>query len=290
MKALITGAAGFVGPWLKKELGEAICLDKNSGDHQADILDRKALMEIFEKEQPDQVFHLAAQSSVAKSWHEPEETMKVNVKGTMNVLDAVRKHCPQARVLVVSSAEVYGKPERLPLKEDDPLKPVSPYGKSRVAQEELVGQYTKLGVNAVVIRSFSHTGPGQSPSFVCSEFAKAVAEGEKSITIGDGSIKRDFSDVRDVVRGYRLALERFKPGTYNLCSGKAYSIKEILDKLISISGAEIKVESDESKIRKNDIPELLGNNSKFSEAFGWKPEIPFEKTLSDLLEYWQAKT
>ncbi|MFH1409358.1 MAG: GDP-mannose 4,6-dehydratase [Nanoarchaeota archaeon] len=290
MKVIITGSSGFVGPWLRRAFSEhdVVGIDRHDAEHVADILDFGEMKAVFSQEKPEWVVHLAAQSSVARSWEHPEETMNVNVEGTRNVLDAAG----DAKVLVIGSAEVYGIPQILPITEDHTLTPISPYGQSRKAQEKLVQEYIHRGKNIVISRSFSHTGPGQLPQFVCSEFAKAIAEiengdREEIIKTGDGSIKRDFTDVRDIVVAYRLALEKARPGVYNICSGRSYSIRDILDRLLEHSSADVKIVEDETKIRKADIPDLCGDAGKFNKETGWKPEIRFSQTLKDLLEYWR---
>jgi len=297
MKALITGIDGFVGPYLKKHLldnGFEVCgTDISSGedvDYEVDLLDRGAVEDLIIKIKPDFIFHLAAQSSVKLSWENPELTMKVNVEGTKNILDAVKVNVPDSRILIISSADVYGVPAKLPLREDFDLKPVSPYGKSKLEQEKVALSY---GLNVVVSRSFTHTGPGQKPIFVCSEFAKKIAEiengGRAVINVGDITVKRDFTDVRDIVRAYLLALQKCKFNeVYNVCSGKSYQIKQILDILLGFTDKNIEIKSDASKMRKSDIKELVGDNSKFSKITGWKPEIQLEETLKDVLDYWRS--
>ncbi len=295
MKALITGVNGFVGPYLKDYLlqngHEVYGTDISSGKHvdlQVDLLDREGVLSLMGEVKPDLIFHLAAQSSVKLSWSKPELTSHVNVDGTRNLLDAVKEHVPQSKILLVSSADIYGPIDGV-MKENSKLNPISPYGKSRVEQEKLALSY---GLNLVVSRSFSHTGPGQSPVFVCSDFAKQIAEiengGESLIMTGDLNVKRDFTDVRDIVRAYLMAVMDCKANSvFNICSGRVYLIKQVLDILIDLTDKDILIETDFSKIRENEIPVMEGDNSKFVKLTGWEPEIAFEDTLKDILDYWR---
>jgi len=300
MKALITGIGGFVGNYLAKELlsngYEVYGIDVNEKKidnvkfSKVDLLDKGAVSDVIKAIKPDVVFHLAAQSSVKKGWEQPELTFDINVNGTKNILDAVGK---DVEVLVVGSADIYGIPKDVPIREDSGLNPISPYGKSRLEQEKLVLEYCKKGFQIVMTRSFTHTGPGQLPIFVCSDFAKQVVEVEKGIReevlTGNLDVRRDFTDVRDMVKAYLLAVGKCEIGErYNICSGRGFTIKDILDILLGMSNIQLEVKQDAAKIRKNDIPVMVGDNTKFCNATGWKPEIPFEKTLKDLLDYWRA--
>jgi GDP-4-dehydro-6-deoxy-D-mannose reductase len=290
MRALITGINGFVGPYLKKHLlgegFEVVGTDISEGaDYKVDLLDAAEVDELVEEVRPDYFFHLAAQSSVKLSFEKPEFTKRVNVEGTRNLLDAVKKHAASAKVLVVSSADVYGVPEKVPLTEDSKTNPVSPYGESKLEQEKLALGYG----NVVVSRSFSHIGPGQKELFVCSDFAKQIAEERDVICTGNIDVKRDFTDVRDMVKAYLLALQKGKAGEiYNICSGKSYSIRWILEKLLGFSSKKIEIETKQEKMRENEIMELVGNNSKFCNATGWKAEIKIEDTLKEILDYWRG--
>ena len=299
MKALITGVSGFVGNYLSRELlsnnYEVYGTDINEripegvNFFKANLLEKEKLSKAVKSIRPDVVFHLAAQSSVKKGWEEPELTFDVNVNGTRNVLDSVGKG---AKVLIISSADVYGIPAKVPINEKAELNPISPYGESKLKQEKLALDYCGKGYQIIISRSFTHTGPGQAPKFVCSEFAKQVADIEKGskkeALTGDLSITRDFSDVRDIVKAYVMAVEKAKSGEiYNICSGKGFMLKEALDILAGMSDADIKVRQDKNKLRKNEIPVLIGDNTKFCKATGWKPKISFEQTLKDLLDYWR---
>lgn len=313
MKALITGITGFVGSHLAELLlskgyevwgiarwrSDTRNLDQVKSKLkliEADLNDPHSFYNIIQDIKPDEIYHLAAQSFVPTSWVAPADTMKTNVIGTINLFEAVRKAGINPKIQVACSSEEYGlvKPDEVPIKETSPLRPLSPYGVSKVAQDMLSFQYFQsYGLKVVVTRGFNHTGPRRGDVFVCSNFAKQIVEIEKGrkdavIKVGNLEAKRDFTDVRDMVRGYYLALQKGVPGErYNICSGKAYSIKEVLDKLLELTDADIKVEVDKERMRPSDVPILLGDNSKFSKQTGWKTEISFEKTLKDLLDYWR---
>lgn len=303
MKALITGISGFAGKYLAELLLEK-GIDVHGVDRAGariegcsvevcDLLDREKLAGIVAAVKPEYIFHLAAQSSVPRSFEKPEETMRINVEGTRNLLDAVAEARIRPMILVISSLQIYGKPDAVPITEDAELRPASPYAKSKVEQEKLCNEYAKKGLKIIISRSFNHTGPGQATEFVWSSFAKQVAEIEKGarneIKVGNLDVERDFSDVRDIVRAYYLAVTRCRAGeTYNICSGKAYNIGKMLDVLKSYAKKEIKVVVDEARVRKADVAVLYGDHSKFSKETGWEPEIPFEKTLRDILEYWRV--
>lgn len=309
-KALITGISGFVGPYLKVELEKngytVFGLDRNKNRHseqgrrgdqvekshaifQCDLLDKKSVAKIFGELKPNFIFHLAGFSSVEKSWKQPELCQKINIEGTRNLLDAVIEAKINPRILIVSSAEVYGNPKKLPLSETSPINPQNPYAKSRVAQEKLLQNYKNL--DWIVSRSFNHTGPRQPAQFVIPEFAKQLAQIKKGlqkpvIKVGNLETKRDFSDVRDVVRAYRLLLEKGKKHEiYNVCSGKAYKINDLLNTMISQIDIDVKIEIDKSKFRPQDIKELRGDNSKIKEL-GFKNSILIDKTLKDSLKWW----
>ncbi|MBN2422259.1 GDP-mannose 4,6-dehydratase [Candidatus Woesearchaeota archaeon] len=308
MKALITGAEGFVGYYLIKELlsqgydvtgtniGEIPENTKKLGIafFKLDILDRNSVKKTFNKLQPDAVFHLAAISSVKFSMDNPELTMKVNVEGTKNILEAAFGLKNNSKVLVIGSANEYGIPESVPITEKHKLNPLSPYAESKVECEKLAKKYAEKGLNAIIVRSFNHIGPGQSEQFVCSAFAKQIADIEKGnepvIKVGNLSAKRDFTDVRDVVKAYALAVKKCDSGSpYNICSGKAFSIQEILESLLRLSKVKVEIKKDPLRMRKSDIPVLLGDNSRFSGKTGWLPEIPIEQSLKDILEFWRNR-
>jgi len=304
MNVLITGIEGFVAPYLAELFAGT---DKVYGTYflkpankingisclYMDITDVKSVNETIALVKPDMIFHLAGFSSIAESWKTPELAFKINADGTKNLLDAVATLGLDPRILLVSSADVYGNPNPLPVSEDAALNPITPYGKSRHKQEKIAASYANLHI--VIARSFNHTGPGQPPKFACPSFAMQVARIEHNlqepvIKHGDLSIRRDFSDVRDVVRAYKLLAEKGKKhNIYNVCSGKSYSMKEILALLMSMSSVNIKTEEDPALVRPTDIPELVGSNAKLCKDTGWGPAIEFKQTLKDMLEYWRKK-
>lgn len=295
MKALVTGAHGFVGPYLTAHL-EASGDEVVGVDTDVDISDAVAVRTRFGDELPDVVYHLAAASHVGESWNAPAQVVRINTEGTLNVLLAAVESGVE-RVVLIGSAEQYGHvtPDRLPMREDMPLLPVSPYGASKAAAEMLASYiYRGRGLGVVCVRAFNHLGPGQSDRLVASTLAKQVAENERDggerVLAGDLSPKRDFTDVRDVVRAYRLLAAKGRPGeAYNVCSGRAVAIREVADILIAKSGRPMEVVLDEERLRPVDVPVLLGDNTKLRTDTGWEPEIPLEQTLADVLEWWRAK-
>jgi len=308
MKAFITGVNGFVGKHLSNfllskgfEVSGMGLSDRYEGDneisyYQADLLDFDKLKQIIDEIKPEIMFHLAGFTSVKKSFEQPELCKKVNVKGTKNILDAVISSKINPKILVISSAEVYGVPKSIPIPETAKPNPVTPYGQSKKEQEELcLDYYSEYNLNIIISRSFPHIGPGQQPIFVVSDFAKQIIEVEKGdknpiIKVGNLGIKRDLTDVRDIIEAYLLAVKKCKPGEiYNICSNKSYSIKYVLDKLLSLVQVEIKIEQDPTRLRPIDIPILQGDNSKFIKVTRWAPKIPIETTLKDTLMYWRKE-
>jgi GDP-4-dehydro-6-deoxy-D-mannose reductase len=293
VKALITGAGGFVGPYLRRHLEEQD--DEVVGtDLDVDITDGEGVLRAFTEARPDVVYHLAAASHVGTSWSAPVDVVRVNVEGTLNVLLAALE-AKVERVVVIGSAEEYGKVVELPVTETTPLRPVSPYGASKAAAEMLASHMVRgrdLGV--VCVRAFNHLGPGQSDALVASAIARQVAEVEKAgggvVRTGDLTPRRDFTDVRDVVRAYRLLAEEGEPGeAYNVCSGRDVAIQAIADHLRSRSTVEVRFELDEARLRPVEVPVFRGDNSKLRAATGWEPTIPLEQTLDDVLEWWRAQ-
>lgn len=314
MKVLITGIAGFLGSHLSeylltKDNIEIYGVIKPRGDienirhikdklilYECDIRDAHSVEDVLKKVSPEKIFHLAAKSHVVTSWQAPEETLTTNILGQLNIFESVRKLKVNPFIQVAGSSEEYGLvgEDELPVKETRLLRPLSPYAVSKVAQDLLGYQYHKsYGLNIIRTRAFNHTGPRRKEVFVCSNFAKQIAMIEKGkqapiIYAGNLKPKRDFTDVRDVARAYWLVLERCQPGeVYNICSGKAREIKEILDILLSFSKHKIEVREGPEKLRPSDIPVMQGDSAKLREKTGWKPEIPFEQTLEDLLNYWR---
>ncbi|MFC5401650.1 GDP-mannose 4,6-dehydratase [Cohnella soli] len=315
MKALVTGISGFVGShmaeFLLREGVEVVGTIRNRSrmDHIAHLLKDIRLAEcelrdpfsvesLIGTEQPDLIFHLAAQSFVPTSWNSPIDTIHNNVAGEVNLFEAIRRFGLGTRIQIACSSEEYGQvePDETPIRETNPLRPLSPYAISKVAQDYLGYQYHKsYGLHVVRTITFNHTGPRRGENFVTSNFAKQIVDIEKGkkppvIYVGNLDAKRDFTDVRDVVRGYWLALEKGKPGeNYNIASGKCYTISEVLALLLSFSEVKIEVKTDPARLRPSDVEILLGDYRKFNEATGWAPEIPFEKTMEDLIEYWRAQ-
>lgn len=307
-KIFITGVNGFVGKHLVLEYKDSEIIglvreetDEDLGSNiktiQGDILDKEKIEKIVKEEKPDLIFHLAAFTSPSESLKNPVETIDNNIKGQLNILEAVRKiELLDTKLLVVSSAEVYGDIDEadLPISEEEALNPMTPYAVSKITQDFLGYQYFKsYGIKSIRVRPFNHIGPGQSNMFVVSAFAKQIAmiekgQQEKIIKVGDLISKRDFTDVRDVVRAYRILMERGKIGdVYNIGSEKSYKISEILNILLSFSKQKIEIKEDESLMRKVDIKESRCDSSKIKKDTGWKPEIPIEKSLLDALDYWR---
>lgn len=264
---------------------------------ECDLRDATNTFEIIAKIKPDWIFHLAAQSFVPTSWVAPSESLTTNVMAQVNIFEAVRRLGLKTRIQLACSSEEYGMvyPDEVPIKETNPLRPLSPYAVSKVAQDMLGYQYwMSWKVDSVRTRGFNHEGPRRGPVFVASDFAKQIADIEKGkkapvLHVGNLEAKRDFTDVRDMVRAYVLALEKCEPGeVYNICSGKAWTIQALLDHLLSLTKARIEVKEDPARLRPSDVPILLGDNSKFVQATGWQPTIAFEQTLADMLEYWRT--
>lgn len=315
MKALITGIAGFAGSHLAEYLlGEQAEVFGTVRGHsrlnhirhlERDIVlaeccltDPDAVKRVFAWIRPDRVYHLAAQSFVPASWNDPAATLRNNVFGQLNVLEAVRELKLDCRILVACSSEEYGQvePGELPVKESNPLRPLSPYAVSKVTQDYMGYQYYKnYGMFIIRTRSFNHTGPRHGENMVTSNFAKQIAEMESGkrppvLMVGNLQAKRDFTDVRDVVRAYVLALEKGKAGEcYNVASGTGITIAKLLEELLSLSPLAIKTEQDPHRLRPSDVEALVGDYSLLHETTGWKPEIPLRQTLEDLLQYWRNR-
>ena len=292
MRALITGATGFVGSHLNRLLAaagdEVVGLDQRSGP---DLTDSDRWIEVIQHHKPDVIYHLAGWSDVSGSWHHPVQTFRVNALGTLSVLEAART-AKIPRVLLISSADVYGPvgADHQPITEDHPAQPRSPYGVSKQAAEALGLQYHRAhGLDVVIVRPFNHLGIGQSPQFAASAFATQIAEAERAgggqVAHGDLSAKRDLTDVRDVARAYRLLSELGEPGeVYNVCSGRTVAMESVLDMLIERATVAITKTLDPARLRPVELPVLLGSHHKLSRATGWQPEVPLEETLSDVLE------
>src|SRR5712691_7212792 len=263
-----------------------------------ELTDAGAVEKLIAATRPDRIFHLAAQSFVQSSFDEPAATMRINIESQLNILESIRRHDTKIRVHIAGSSEEYGlvHPDEVPMKETNPLRPLSPYAVSKVAQDKLAYQYFKsYGLHVVVTRGFNHTGPRRGPVFHESTFAKQIAEIEAGfhppvIYHGDLTSKRDLSDVRDIVRAYWLALEKAEPGeSYNVGSGRTHTIREMLDVLLACSKVKIRTEEDPARLRPSDVPILWADPTKFRAATGWEPKIPFEQTLRDVLDYWRER-
>ncbi len=314
MRTLITGITGFVGRHLAPVLldrGDEILglgFDPGLDDPGAglpagvafeslDLLDGPALNRRVADFRPDRVLHLAAQSATGGAIRNPGPTIRINVEGTLGILEAIRQEAPTARLLFVSSSEVYGNPGEIELDESAPLAPVNPYGVSKAAGELLVGQYGRCwGLNCVVARSFPHAGPGQRPAFALPAFARQIARieaglQEPRLTVGNLEAKRDILDVEDVVAAYLLLLEGGSTGeTYNVCSGEVHGIREGLDTLLSMSEREIEVVTDPDLLRPLDQPVLRGRHDKLKAETGWRPRRGYRETLERVLADWRRRT
>jgi GDP-4-dehydro-6-deoxy-D-mannose reductase len=315
-KILITGASGFAGSHLAEYLVGKKSDSKLYGTYltsgslenletvknsinliQLDLSNEKEVLKLAEEVRPDIIFHLAAMASGADSFSSPAESITNNIRAQINILEGVRKaNLVESKILVVSSAEVYGSVEEkdLPIDENVSFRPTNPYAVSKLTQDFLGLQYfLSYNLKIIRIRPFNHIGPRQSPGFVVSAFAKKIAEIEKGkrdgiLNVGNLSAKRDFTDVRDMVKAYDLAVSEGLPGeVYNLGSGVSYKISDILEKLLSLSKAKIKVEIDKSLFRPVDDPELVCNFQKFNRLTGWEPKIGLDVTLKDTLDYWR---
>jgi GDP-4-dehydro-6-deoxy-D-mannose reductase len=293
MRALVTGASGFVGPYLVAHLraeGDEV-VEPGDETNQFDVTDAEAVERAFRVSEPEVVYHLAARTHVGDSWRDPQGVLQVNVLGTANVLQAA-KTVGARRVLVVGSAEEYGRadPAELPLREDAPLRPVSPYAASKVAASYLALQACiGGGLETVRVRPFSHTGPGQIPSFFVPAIAARIVEAERTgadaIVAGALDPVRDFSDVRDVVRAHRLLMVNGAPGeVYNVCSGEGVSARQIAEHLLAHAQRSLRIDVDESLLRPADIPALVGDPRKLHDTTGYRPEYTLEQTLADVLE------
>ena len=291
MRALVTGGSGFVGSWLRAHL-EEVGDDVVAPGAEFDLQDSRTVHHEVASSGADAVYHLAGLAHVGRSWEEPVNFFQTNAVGTLHVLDAARRCRPVPRVLMVSSAEVYGtvSAEQLPLDEATPMRPVSPYAASKAAAE-MLGLQAHLGWEVPVIRArpFNHLGPGQSPTFAVPALAGRILDARRTgsdvLRAGNLSARRDFTDVRDVVRAYRLLMEAGEPGVvYNVCSGRDVAIEKIVAHLLSISGSDLQIRSDPELMRPIDVPVLRGDPSRLRSATGWVPVIPLEDSLKAVLD------
>lgn len=308
-KGLVIGAAGFVGNYLIDEMfacgmeifATKLPHEKLDNEHAAiydlDIMQKEDIVSLLFELRPDYIFHLAAQSSVGLAWKNPGLTVDVNIKGSLNLLDAVRELDYKPRVLLIGSGEEYGhiRQDETPIKETNLLRPGNIYAATKACQNMIGSIYSQAyGMELMMVRAFNHIGPGQAPLFVVSDFCKQVAEIEKGLRepvmkVGNLSAKRDFTDVRDVVKAYvRLISCGISGETYNVGSGNARAIQDILGLIVSMSDHEIKVEVDPNKLRPVDVPIIEADIRKINELTGWKPSIPLEQTINETLDYWRA--
>jgi GDP-4-dehydro-6-deoxy-D-mannose reductase len=313
-KVLITGITGFVGShladhflaqdgyevwgtmrWRSRRENIEHLTDKI---HliEAELNDMTNVLDVLELVAPDQIYHLAAQSFVPSSWRSPANTISTNLIGNVNIYEAIRRLRLSPRMMVACSSEEYGLvlPDEVPITEENPIRPLSPYAVSKVGQDFLAYQYFRsYGIQVVRTRAFNHTGPRRGDVFVTSNFSRQIArievgKQEPIIRVGNLNAVRDFTDVRDIVRGYRMAVEMGEPGeVYNLASGKGIKIQDMLNILVGKSKARIEIQVDKDRLRPSDVEILIGDAGKFHKKTGWEPRIPLEQTLSDLLEYWR---
>jgi len=317
MRVLITGITGFAGSHLadyildnhpdvkvfglirwRSRMENILHLKDRIHLVEGDLKDLVSLKKSFAEAAPDRIFHLAAQSFVPTSWTCPAETFAINAIGQINLFEAILSLGLSPKIQIAGSSEEYGlvNADEVPMKESNPLRPLSPYAVSKVAQDLLGWQYYKsYGLKVVRTRGFNHTGPRRGEVFICSNFAKQIVEIERKkrdpvIYVGNLEAKRDFTDVRDTVRAYWLSLEKGREGeVYNIGTGKTYSIHEILEMLLSLAEVDVKIEIDPTRLRPSDVPVLLSDSTKFRELTGWAPKIPFSQSLKDLLDYWRER-
>lgn len=314
-KALITGIAGFVGSHMAELLLSqgyevyGLSRPRSKMDHiesikskiqleDADLLDSHSLYTTINKIRPDYIFHLAAQSFVPTSWGSPAVTLEVNIVGSANVFEAVRQVGIDPVIQIACSSEEYGlvHADEVPIKESNPLRPLSPYAVSKLAMDYLGYQYFEsYKMRIIRTRGFNHTGPRRGDTFAESTFAKQIAMIEKGkqepvIYVGNLEAERDYTDVRDMVRAYLLAVDKCDAGdVYNISTGTAIKIADVLKLMLSMSKVKVEIKEDPKRMRPSDVPILIGDNSKFVAKTGWKPEIPFTKTAEDLLNYWRER-
>lgn len=307
MRVLVTGIRGFVGghlaPMLLESGHEVWGLTAPGeppwpgGNVTADIRDKATTAIALEVARPEAVLHLAAQSHVGPSWKSPEASFEINTLGTLNLLEGCRRLTLAPRFIHVSTGEVYGqvRPEDIPLNEDSPLRPVSPYAVSKTAADLLAGQYfSSYRLPVIRVRPFNHEGPGRPPAFALSDWARRLARislklDSPTLSVGNLEVHRDFLDVRDVARAYTLLLDKGEPGAvFVLGRGEGYSLKALLERLIAISGCKVEVKVDPSRFRPVDVPLLVADPSRLRAATGWAPTISMEQTLMDMFEWWRA--
>jgi GDP-4-dehydro-6-deoxy-D-mannose reductase len=316
LNCLITGITGFAGSHLAEYLlslgncevhgtirwrSRTENIDHLKGKihlHDCDLRDSGSVYRLIADLKPDRIYHLAAQSYVPMSWTAPQETFVTNVIGQLNIFEAVRATGCSCRIQIAGSSEEYGlvMPDETPIKETNPLRPLSPYAVSKVAQDLMGYQYHQsYKMHIIRTRGFNHTGPRRGMVFVTSNFARQIAEIEKGkrepiLYVGNLEAVRDFTDVRDTVRAYYLILEKGVPGeVYNVATGKGYKIRQVLEILQGLSTAKFQIKQDPKRLRPSDVELLIGDPTKLKSATGWEPQYSFEQTLKDLLDYWRER-
>lgn len=304
---LVTGAAGFAGSHLLQHLagtGELVAWSRGTPRPElarlarwqsVDLLDRDGIRDAFREARPTVIYHCAGIPHIAESWRDAARTLAVNALGTHYLIEELRRADMSPRILVVGSAAVYAKSDA-PLNEEDAVAPATPYGRSKLAQEQVgLRAFAEDGIEVIVTRTFNHTGPRQTAAFVAPSVARQIALMERGalapvIRVGNLDAERDLSDVRDVVRAYAALVKRGAPGrVYNVASGVARPIRSVLDALIARARVPVHVEVDPTRLRPHDTPRVVGNAARLQRDTGWRPEIPFEQTLDDLLDYWRSQ-
>lgn len=312
-RVLITGATGFVGRHLaahcvdqgdvvvgvgRRAPGEGEPPETLSGYVELDLLEGDAVRDLIAGESPDWIFHLAGEASVRESWDRPQKAIDANVIGTSNVLEATREHAPEARVLIACSGDEYGavSAEELPLREERALRPQNPYAVSKACADLLAGFFADAhGLHVIRTRAFNHTGPGQSDRFAIPSFARQMAEagaaGESEIELRTGNldVRRDFTDVRDVVRAYRLLLDVAAPGIYNVCSGRSVELREVVRRLAEHAKVEVATRVDPERLRDGEVMDAYGSPERLHAATGWEPRIDLDRTVADVLAWWRER-
>jgi GDP-4-dehydro-6-deoxy-D-mannose reductase len=303
---MITGATGFAGGHLLERLtasgGKVSALARTGGQPAqprrgvrwmaADLLDREAVRRVLDEARPSVIYHCAGLADVHDAWRLPSKALRLNVLGTHYLLEACRDAGLTCRIVVTGSALIY-RPRTEPISEDDEIAPANPYGVSKLAQEMTAAA---SGLPVVLARPFNHAGPRQSPAYASSAFAQQIArieagQGEPVLRVGNLESRRDITDVRDTVRAYQALGEAGTPlRTYNVCSGRPYRMREVLDILLSLARVRVRVDVDPDRLRPSDNPVIVGSHARLTADTGWQPEIPIERTLSDLLEYWRGVT
>jgi GDP-4-dehydro-6-deoxy-D-mannose reductase len=296
-RVLITGGSGFAGRHLAAACagaGDALTTAERASG--VDLLDPESTRAAVAAAAPEVVYHLAARAHVGHSWEDPLGTLQDNVAMTVNLLEAVRAEAPDATVVAVSSSEVYGPPPALPVDEGARLRPQNPYAVSKASSDLLAGFYADAhGLRVIRARAFNHAGPGQEPSYAIASFARQAAEAAERgdsvlrIVTGNPDTRRDYTDVRDVVRAYRALAEHGEPGVYNVCSGVSHSARELIAGLAETAGTELDHVVDPALVRPNEVMELRGSADALRGATGWTPEIPLEQTLADTVAWWRAQ-